>query len=225
MVDICTYVSLYVSWKFLQSDKGKHLYFCVIICVTKVSTRQQMSTFVLLCHYMCHGSFYKVTNVNICTFVSLYVSWKFLQGDKCQHLYFCVIIFVTKVQVTNVNICTYVTWKSLQGDKGQHLYIYVSWMFLLGDKGQHLYICVTICVMNVSIRWQRSTFLLMCHYMCHECFYKVTKVYWWRNPEYLEKTTDLPQVTDKLYHIMLYRVHLAWAGFELTTLVKHWLHK
>ena len=37
--------------------------------------------------------------------------------------------------------------------------------------------------------------------------------------EYSEKTTDLPQVIDKFYHILLYLVHLTSAGFELTTLV------
>ena len=43
--------------------------------------------------------------------------------------------------------------------------------------------------------------------------------YWLKKLYYSEKTTDLSQITDKLFHIMLYWLHLAWAGFELTTLV------
>ena len=52
----------------------------------------------------------------------------------------------------------------------------------------------------------------------------VTSISWW-SILLVEETgvpgenTVLPQITDKVYHIFLYRVHLVWSGFELTTLV------
>ena len=38
--------------------------------------------------------------------------------------------------------------------------------------------------------------------------YRGGQLYWGKKPEYPEKFTDLPQVKEKLYQIILSRVHL-----------------
>jgi hypothetical protein len=55
-------------------------------------------------------------------------------------------------------------------------------------------------------------------------FNNISAISWWsvllvEDTRVPEKTTDLPQATHKFYHIMLYGVHLAWAGFKLTRLL------
>ena len=53
--------------------------------------------------------------------------------------------------------------------------------------------------------------------------YRGGQFYWWKKPEDLEKTTDLSQATDKLYHIMLNR--MSWVRTHNISGDKYWLHR
>jgi hypothetical protein len=58
--------------------------------------------------------------------------------------------------------------------------------------------------MNVGIEFFYRGLMLSCLMPFSTIFqlYRGRQFYLWRKPEYSEKHTDLPHVTDKLYHIM-----------------------
>ena len=98
-----------------------------------------------------------------------------------------------------------------------------------------LYLIVVQTFFNIIMSSLRkieefSNYVLKTLFIHHKLWYLmplsiiviIYQFYWWRKLDYPEKTSDLVQVADKLYNIMLHWVHFSWAGFDF---IHHWKTK
>ena len=140
--------------------------------------------------------------------------WKCICSDFVLYVYFCWVIRDPIFKRWRV-------WISLTGKSQPHFCACLKPVFFLCSmvcgRDDHFFILGNCWPSHLNFLLYRNCCgpckrLLVLFHLTIFQLYRGGQFYWWRKLEYTEKTTDL-------YHILLYRVHIAWAGFKLTRLV------